>query len=134
MDFVNRLKPEHLDSFWYFASATNFALISTFGSLLRATAPGHEEGEFYRNRLKEYRWALGVSSRRAEWLDSAVKMMDVTEQLLEHLPEKSRSVRTSPVPMPMPMSMSTMAYTIPHDFGDEMEEDFDEEEEEEDYE
>lgn len=127
MDFVNRLKPEHLESFWYFASTTNFALISTFGNLLRATAPGHEEAEFYRNRLKEYRWALGVSSRRAEWLEGALRMLDATESLLENMPEKSHSVRTSPVPMPAP----TYAIAISHDFDDdEMEDDYDEDESE----
>ena len=128
MDFVNRLKPEHLDSFWYFASTTNFALISTFGNLLRATAPGHEEGEFYRNRLKEYRWALGVSSRRAEWLEGAVRMLDATETLLENLPEKSRSVRSTPIPMPFPPPAPT--YTISHDFDEDMEEEYDEDDSE----
>lgn len=128
MDFVNRLKPEHLDSFWYFASTTNFALISTFGNLLRATAPGQEEADFYRSRLKEYRWALGVSCRRAEWLDGAVRMLDATESLLDNLPEKSHSVRASPVPMPLPPAPSSMAYAITHDFDDDdMEEDYDEE-------
>lgn len=127
MDFVNRLKPEHLESFWYFASNTNFALIGTFGNLLRATAPGHEESEFYRNRLKEYRWALSVSSRRAEWLDGALGVLDATESLLENMPEKSHSVRTSPVPMPRP----SYAIAIPHDFDDEMEDDYDDEEDSE---
>jgi hypothetical protein len=46
MDFVNRLTPQHLRSFWYFASKTNFALIGTFGSLLWATSPGREEAEW----------------------------------------------------------------------------------------
>lgn len=130
MDFVNRLKPEHLDSFWYFASTTSFALINTFGSLLRATAPGQEEADFYRSRLKEYRWALGVSARRAEWLDAAVRMLDATENLLENLPEKSHSVHASPVQPP--------AYVISHhheeheDTMDEDEEDYDEDDMSED--
>lgn len=63
MDFVNRLRPEHLSSFWYFPSKVNFALIATFGSLLLATAPGQEEADFYRTRLAEYRWTLCVSSK-----------------------------------------------------------------------
>ncbi|GAB7354115.1 hypothetical protein MBLNU459_g4679t1 [Dothideomycetes sp. NU459] len=114
MDFVNRLRPEHLDSFWYFASATNFALISTFGNLLRATAPGQEESDFYLSRLREYRWALSVSCRRAEWLEPAVRMLDSTSSLLDGLPEKSRSVKQSPA----------TAYAIPDgvDEGYEMDE------------
>ncbi|KAF4548809.1 Fungal specific transcription factor domain-containing protein 42 [Elsinoe fawcettii] len=96
MDFVNRLKPDHLDSFWYFPSAHNFALIATFGNLLRATAPGHEEACFYEMRLREYRWALSVSSRRAKWIGHAIGTLDVTAGMLEGLPEKPRSGEGTP--------------------------------------
>ncbi|KAF2224242.1 fungal-specific transcription factor domain-containing protein [Elsinoe ampelina] len=96
MDFVNRLKPDYLDSFWYFPSAHNFALIATFGNLLRATAPGHEEACFYEMRLREYRWALSVSSRRARWIGHAIGTLDVAAGLLEGLPEKPRSGEGTP--------------------------------------
>jgi hypothetical protein len=92
MDFVNRLTPQHLQSFWYFASKTNFALIGTFGSLLWATAPGREEAGFYRTRLEEYRWTLGVSARgmggRRGLTVWALGMLDLSQGLLKQLPEK----------------------------------------------
>jgi hypothetical protein len=88
MDFVNRLKPEHLQSFWYFASKINFTLIGTFGSLLWATAPTQEEAEFYKTRLREYRWTLSVSSKRADFLDHAVQMLDASRAMLHNLAEK----------------------------------------------
>lgn len=88
MDFVNRLRPEHLSSFWYFPSKVNFALIATFGSLLLATAPGQEEAEFYRTRLAEYRWTLCVSSKSAEFLWFAVDSLDSSALLLRSLPPK----------------------------------------------
>lgn len=104
MDFVNRLTPSHLRSFWYFASKTNFALIGTFGSLLWATSPGREEAEWYRRRLAEYRWTLSVSSKpvggggdgnnnnnrgRAGGLtEFAMGMLDISTGLLKKLPEK----------------------------------------------
>lgn len=88
MDFVNRLKPEHLQAFWYFASKINFTLIGTFGSLLWATAPAQEEAEFYKTRLREYRWTLSVSSKRAEFLDYAVSMLDASRAMLHNLAEK----------------------------------------------
>lgn len=78
MDFVNRLKPEHLQSFWYFASKVNFALIGTFGSLLWATSPSAQEAEFYKARLSEYRWTLRVSSRGAEFMEYAVGVLDAS--------------------------------------------------------
>ena len=99
MDFVNRLTPNHLRSFWYFASKTNFALIGTFGSLLWVTAPGKEEADFYRMRLKEYRWTLGVSARAGGGANGegrgvkgltefAMGMLDTSTGLLKALPEK----------------------------------------------
>jgi hypothetical protein len=88
MDFVNRLKPEHLQAFWYFASKINFTLIGTFGSLLWATAPAKEEADFYKTRLREYRWTLSVSSKRAEFLEYAVQMLDASRAMLHNLAEK----------------------------------------------
>ncbi|KAI9806658.1 MAG: hypothetical protein M1825_006115 [Sarcosagium campestre] len=88
MDFVNRLKAEHLRAFWYCASRMNFALIGTFGSLLWATAPSREEADFYRLRLGEYRWTLSVSSRIATFIGFAVEALDGSTQLLQNLDEK----------------------------------------------
>ena len=93
MDFVNRLKVEHLQSFWYFASKTGFALVSIFGSLLWATSPSREEAEFYRLRLAEYRWTLTVSSKWARFIGSAIGTLDRSRQMLErNLEEKPSSL------------------------------------------
>ncbi|KAK8164326.1 nitrogen regulatory protein OTam [Phyllosticta citrichinensis] len=90
MDFVNRLTPAHLQSFWYFASKINFTLIGTFGSLLWATAPGKEEADFYRTRLREYRWTLSVSASQARWLDYAIRVLDASREMLKGVDEKPR--------------------------------------------
>ena len=100
MDFVNRLMPGHLRAFWYFASKTNFALIGTFGSLLWATSPAKEEGDWYRRRLGEYRWTLSVSSKPGEGkglTDFAMTMLDISTGLLKKLPEKPSLSRTGSV-------------------------------------
>jgi hypothetical protein len=97
MDFVNRLKPEHLQAFWYFPSKINFTLIGTFGGLLWATAPAKEEADFYKARLREYRWTLSVSSKRAEFLDFAVKMLDTSRLMLSNLAEKPVLAQTMQV-------------------------------------
>ncbi|KAJ6437793.1 nitrogen regulatory protein OTam [Purpureocillium lavendulum] len=97
MDFVNRLTPSHLSSFWYFASKTNFALIGTFGSLLWASSPGREEAEWYRRRLGEYRWTLSVSSKPGEnrnLTEFAMTMLDISTGLLKKLPEKPSMSRS----------------------------------------
>jgi len=108
MDFVNRLTPAHLRSFWYFASKTNFALIGTFGSLLWATSPGREEADWYRRRLAEYRWTLSVSSKpvgdsnrgaggRGGLTEFAMGMLDISTGLLKKLPEKPSMSRSGSV-------------------------------------
>jgi hypothetical protein len=76
MDFFNRLRPEHLQSFWYFASKVNFALIGTFNALLWATSVSAEEADFYQRRLQEYRWTLRVSNKSAEFLEIASGILE----------------------------------------------------------
>ncbi|ATY66702.1 nitrogen regulatory OTam [Cordyceps militaris] len=93
MDFVNRLAPHHLHSFWYFTAKTSFALVGTFGALLWATSPGREEADWYRRRLAEYRWTLSVCAKpgqQGQYLTAfAVDMLDTsTGLLLRQLPEK----------------------------------------------
>jgi len=88
LEFVNRLRPEHLNAFWYFASATNFALIGTFGALLLATSPAREEGEFYANRMREFKWTLNVSAKKATWMQDALESLDANGDLLKGLREK----------------------------------------------
>ncbi|OOG00143.1 hypothetical protein ASPCADRAFT_204029 [Aspergillus carbonarius ITEM 5010] len=88
MDFVNRLRPTHLRSFWPAAARTNFALIGSFGVLLRVTAPTKEESEFYRLRLCEYRWTLSVSKKDAEFLEFALDSLDSATNLDHYVPEK----------------------------------------------
>ena len=103
MDFVNRLKPEQLQAFWYFPSKINFTLIGTFGGLLWATAPAKEEAAFYKARLREYRWTLSVSSKRAGFLEFAVQMLDTSRSMLNNLADKpslAEHVSTAGVPDP----------------------------------
>lgn len=76
MDFFNRLKPEHLQSFWYFASKFNFALIGTFAGMCLVTSVSQEEAEFYQQRLQEYRWTLRVSNKSAEFLEIASGILE----------------------------------------------------------
>lgn len=88
MDFVNRLRPAHLRSFWPASARTNFSLIGSFGMLLRITAPTTEEAEFYRIRLCEYRWTLSVSHKNAEFMSFALESLDNQTMLDKHVPAK----------------------------------------------
>lgn len=83
IDFVSRLTPAHLQSFWYFASKVNLAIIGTFGSVLWATSDTTEEVEFYKAQLAEYRWTLRVSSKGAEFMQFTVSMLDASPVFLK---------------------------------------------------
>lgn len=88
MDFVNRLRPAHLRSFWPASARTNFSLIGSFGVLLRISAPTTEEADFYRLRLCEYRWTLSVSHKNAEFMGFALESLDNATALDKHVPAK----------------------------------------------
>lgn len=93
----------------------NFTLIGTFGSLLWATAPAKEEAEFYKLRLREYRWTLSVSSKRADFLDYAVSMLDASRAMLNNLAEKpslAEQISSAGVP-PAPPRMFSSGLTMP---------------------
>lgn len=90
MDFVQSLKPQHISSFWYFASPQNFALIGVFGTLLCKTATNSEEAEFYRTKLREYRWILKMNSENgAKYMRPPVAMLDANLALLKEAKDKA---------------------------------------------
>jgi hypothetical protein len=82
MDFVQSLRPEHLQSFWYSASKYCFALIGTFVSLLWITAQDKEEAAGYKEKLDEYRWTLRLSSKSADFLERAISMLATSTGIL----------------------------------------------------
>ncbi|EZF27863.1 hypothetical protein H112_00225 [Trichophyton rubrum D6] len=88
LDFVNRLRPIHLRASWPAAAMSNFALIGAFGILLQTTAPTQEEEEFYRARLREYRWTLSVSRKDADFLDFAIDTLGEVTKLVRNQPQK----------------------------------------------
>ena len=83
IDFVHSLKPQHLSSLWYFASPQNFALIAVFGTLLLSTASNAEERDFYKTKLREYRWTLKINSENgAKYMKPAMALLDANMGLL----------------------------------------------------
>lgn len=78
MEFVKRLRPEHLQSFWYFASKLNLAIIGTFGNVLWITSSSEDELALYASQLAEYRWILGVSRMAAEFMWYTVTLHDAS--------------------------------------------------------
>lgn len=91
VEFVKRLRPEHLQSFWYFASKLNLAIIGTFGNVLWITSSSESERGFYASQLAEYRWILRLSSTAAEFMRYTVALLDAGSFLQRRLGSSAMS-------------------------------------------
>ena len=76
MEFVKNLKPEHWQSFWYFASEYSFGLIGVFETLLSTALVSENDIRASMSRLDQYQWALKVSRKNAGFLDKSIAMME----------------------------------------------------------
>jgi hypothetical protein len=85
LDFVKRLKPEHLQSFWYFSSSLSLAIIGVFAGILCATSRTDDQSgrDSYISKLAEYRWVLRISATGADFMKHAVGVLDARSQLIE---------------------------------------------------
>jgi len=96
MSFVQSLRPEHFQSFWYSSSTYNFILIDSFISLLWVTSPSREEAARYRAHLDQYRWTIRLSSRSADFLERALVSLDVSSSaLMKAIPDEINSPGTA---------------------------------------
>ncbi|KAM0636465.1 hypothetical protein ACHAPW_000751 [Verticillium nonalfalfae] len=85
LDFVKRLKAEHLQSFWYFSSGLSLAIIGLFAGILCMTSQDKEgaEREALLAKLAEYRWLLRINSTSAEFMKYSIGVLDARSQLME---------------------------------------------------
>ena len=77
MEFVRSLRPEHWESFWYFASEFNFGLIGLFETLLSATLVSEEDIAASMSRLDQYMWTLKMAKKNAGFLDRSISIIDL---------------------------------------------------------
>jgi hypothetical protein len=95
LDFVKRLKAEHLQSFWYFSSSLSLAIIGLFAGILCAASGDGDraERESYISLLAEYRWVLRINATSADFMKYAVGVLDARSQLIEQQfgPDSARS-------------------------------------------
>ena len=77
IDFVKTLRPEHWQSFWYFASEFSFGLIGVFEVLLSTTFAVEEDVRSSVARQNEYQWTLRMSQKTAGFLDKSIATIDL---------------------------------------------------------
>lgn len=69
---LQELRPEHLQSFWYFSSSQSLVVIATLGCELWATAMDNVERDSTIKTLEDFRWALRMNAKSAEFMLPAV--------------------------------------------------------------
>ena len=113
INFVEALRPEHLQSFWWFASPRSLAFIRTYGGLLWATSSTDKEADFYRRKLEDFRWSLKVRAKGVSFVAVALQEMDDSLQDIDmtHSPV-GRSQRAS-VKQSRSVDMSLASSTSP---------------------
>lgn len=84
--FVESLRLEHLDAFWYFAAPYLFSLVGSFCTLLLVTSLTPAERDHWRETLSSYLWTLRVMSKSNEPMHYAVNRLEgVILRGLEHV-------------------------------------------------
>ncbi|CAK7266664.1 Fungal specific transcription factor [Sporothrix epigloea] len=85
LEFVKRLKAEHLQSFWFFSSSLSLAIIGMFAGHLCTMDWGADEltREAYKSKFAEYLWILRINARSADFMKYAVGILDARSQLLQ---------------------------------------------------
>ncbi|KAL2000039.1 hypothetical protein VTN02DRAFT_3638 [Thermoascus thermophilus] len=91
LQFIEALRPEHLQSFWWFASAKSLALIGTYGGLLWVTSPTDAEAELYYRKLEEYRWTLKVRAKGVHFVQVGLEELEESLQCLDKGKHNRRS-------------------------------------------
>lgn len=74
--FVETLRPEHLQAFWWFAAPKSLVLIRTYAGLLWATSSDETEAEYYRQKVVDFQWSLKVRSKGVGFVTAAIREMD----------------------------------------------------------
>ncbi|KIV80979.1 hypothetical protein PV11_08434 [Exophiala sideris] len=82
IDFLKRLKPEHMQGFWHSASEPCLAIISTFALVLLATSRDPSETKDIFSQIAEFRWLLNINGPSADFMKHAVDLLQANASFL----------------------------------------------------
>jgi len=90
IDFLKRLKPEHMQGFWHFASEPSLAIIGTFSLVLLATSTDTIESEDIFSLIAEFRWLLNINSSSADFTKTAFDLLRTNAGFIaQYRPQRS---------------------------------------------
>lgn len=73
---VYALRPDHLESFWYFTAPYLFSLLGSFCTLLLVTSLSTYERTFWQDCLNSYLWHLRTMSKGSDAMRYAVNRLE----------------------------------------------------------
>jgi len=82
IDFLKRLKPEHMQGFWHSASEPCLGIISTFALVLLATSRDPSETKDIFSQIAEFRWLLNINGPSADFMKLAVDLLQANASFL----------------------------------------------------
>lgn len=82
IDFLKRLKPEHIQGFWHSASEPCLAIISTFALVLLATSRNPSETRDIFSQIADFRWLLNINGPSADFMKLAVDLLQANVSFL----------------------------------------------------
>ncbi|KAI3396654.1 hypothetical protein diail_11831 [Diaporthe ilicicola] len=116
VSFVECLRPEHLQAFWWSAAPKSLALISSFGGFLWATSSTEMEAGFHCQNLIDFQWSLKVRSRGVGFVTAAIREVEdsLDDPDMAHSPVagSSRSLRMNGS-LPTPPQISPVEQATP---------------------
>ncbi|KAI1626679.1 fungal-specific transcription factor domain-containing protein [Exophiala viscosa] len=113
--FVNDLRPDHLESFWYFTSPYLFSLLGSFTTLMLVTSLSTHERDFWQDTLNSYIWTLRTMSNSSEPMRYAANRLEGA--ILRGL-EHALAVNIDQTTEFRPSMLSTSADMDFNNFGD----------------
>lgn len=82
LKFLNQLKAEHLQTFWYTSSRLGFTFIVVFGYFLALISKNEEEFDKCTDKLEEYVWKLKINNKNAEFFLHSILWWGQLKKLL----------------------------------------------------
>lgn len=82
LKFLNELKAEHLQTFWYTSARIGFSFIVVFGYLLTLTSKSQQEFDNCKDKLEEYVWKLKINNKNAEFFLHSILWWGQLKKLL----------------------------------------------------
>lgn len=124
--FVNELKAEHLQTFWYTSARVGFSYIVIFGYYLALISKNSTEYNRCIELLENYVWKLKINNKNAEFFLHSILWWSQLNKLLKNVGNHGYNFEEETLSEPeiMPASVPTGNFLLPHLFNLDSIEDF----------